>query len=301
MLTMLKQMFGSGGSKVNLDRRFSIIAETGQGSMSKVYRALDNSTGRSVCLKVQLPEKNQAAAARTQEPKPVEGDLAQLVDHPRVVRTFDHGVSTRGEQYIVMEYIDGNSLQFVRETVSVPKLADKLEILAQAAEGLAACHAAGVIHHDINPRNFLVERDGSVKLIDFGLAVPNTPAFRKPGNRTGTLNYMAPELVRREPIDERIDVFAFGVLAFEFLTDRLPYDSTTSMAAMLARLNHEPLDPAKANPALPAPVHALLRKLIARRKDDRWPKMETLPDALRELAKACDSPRSVSSAGRRPA
>jgi serine/threonine protein kinase len=303
MLTKLKRLFGSGAkAKVNLDRRFSIYAETGQGSMSKVYRALDNCTGRSICLKVQHPEKNEAAAARSQEPKPVEGELAQLVNHPRVVRTFDHGLSTRGEQYIVMEHIDGNSLQFVRETRSVPKLADKLEILAQAAEGLAACHAAGVIHHDINPRNFLVERDGSVKLIDFGLAIPNTPAFRKPGNRTGTLNYMAPELVRREPIDERIDIFAFGVLAFEFLTDRLPYDSTTSMAAMLARLNHEPLDPAKANPALPAPVHDLLRKLIARRKDERWPKMETLPEALRQLARAVESPRSVAAgAGRRPA
>jgi serine/threonine protein kinase len=129
----------------------------------------------------------------------------------------------------------------------------------------------------------MVDRDQRVKLIDFGLSVPNTPEFRKPGNRTGTLNYMAPELIRREPIDERIDVFAFGSVAFEFLTDRLPYDSTTSMASMLARINHDPLDPARANPTLPAAVHDLLRKLIARRKDDRWPKMATLPDVLRSL------------------
>ena len=162
-----------------------------------------------------------------------------------------------------MEYIDGLSLQFLRETKSVPRLDDKLELLAQAAEGLAAVHAAGFIHHDINPRNFLVDRDQRVKLIDFGLTVPNTPVFCRPGNRTGTLNYMAPELVRREPIDERIDIFAFGVVAFEFLTDKLPYDSTSSMASMLGRINHEPLDPIKANPNLPAPVLDLLRKLTA--------------------------------------
>jgi serine/threonine protein kinase len=288
MLATLKKMFHSSGSprkaKVNLDRRFTIVSETGQGSMSKVYRAVDNSTGRSICLKVQIPDKNQAAAARTHEHKPHEGELASKVGHPNVVRTFDFGVSTRGEDYLVMEYIDGNSLQFVREARTVTKLRDKLEILAQAAEGLAACHAAGILHHDINPRNYLVDRNGTVKLIDFGLAVPMTPEFMKPGNRTGTLNYMAPELVRRETIDARIDVFAFGALAFEFLTDRLPYDSTTSMAAMLARINHEPLDPAKANPALPAALHDLLRKLVARRKDQRWPKMETLPEALRTIA-----------------
>lgn len=286
MLAKLKEMFRSGGTKkarVHLDRRFTIVSETGQGSMSKVYRAVDNSSGRTVCLKVQLPEKNQTAAARAGEARPVEGELAMKVNHPRVVRTFEHGVSTRGEHFVVMEFVDGNSLQFVREVRTAPKLADKLEILAQAAEGLAACHAAGLIHHDINPRNYLVERDGGVKLIDFGLTVPNTPVFRRPGNRTGTLSYMAPELVRREPIDERIDVFAFGAMAFEFLTEKLPYDSTTSMASMLARINHEPLDPARANPALPPALHDLLRKLTSRRKDQRWPKMETVAAAFRAL------------------
>jgi serine/threonine protein kinase len=146
---------------------------------------------------------------------------------------------------------------------------------------VAAVHAAGFIHHDVGPRNFLVTRDGVVKLIDFGLTVPNTPAFRRPGNRTGTLHYMAPELIRREPTDERIDIFSFGAMAFEFLTDKLPFDSTNSMAAMLNRINSEPLDPARANPNLPREVHDLLRKLTARRKDDRWPKMESLPERLR--------------------
>ena len=120
-------------------------------------------------------------------------------------------------------------------------------------------------------------------MIDFGLSIPNTPIFCKPGNRTGTLNYMAPELVRRETIDERIDIFAFGAMAFEFLTDRLPYDATNSMASMIARINVEPLDPALANPNLPSELHDLLRKMIARRRENRWPKMATLPDALREI------------------
>jgi len=292
MLAKLKKLFGSGGTsgakprgpKVNLARRFTIVSETGQGSMSRVYRAVDNKSGSGICLKVQLPEKNLAAAARAdREQRPFEGEMAMLVVHPHVVRTLEHGVSTKNEQFMVMEYIDGLSLQFLRETGSVPKLADKLEMLAQAAEGLAAVHAAGFIHHDIGPRNFLINRDQNVKLIDFGLTIPNTPVFCRPGNRTGTLNYMAPELVRRETIDERIDVFSFGAMAFEFLTGKLPYDSSNSMATMLARINTEPLDPAKASPDLPAELHDLLRKLTGRRRENRWPKMETLPDALRTI------------------
>lgn len=286
MLAKLKELFRSSGAKkgrVNLERRFTIVSESGQGSMSKVYRAVDQASGRTVCLKVQNPEKNEAAAARASHSRPDEGELAMMVNHPRVVRTYEFGVSTRGEHFVVMQLIDGNSLQFVREVRTAPKLAAKLEILAQAAEGLAACHAAGLIHHDINPRNFLVDREGAVTLIDFGLAVPNTPAFCRPGNRTGTLNYMAPELVRRETIDERIDIFAFGAMAFEFLTDKLPYDATSSMASMIARINHEPLDPARADATLPPALQDLLRKLTARRKDQRWPKMETVADRLRSI------------------
>ncbi len=113
--------------------------------------------------------------------------------------------------------------------------------------------------------------------------MPNTPAFRKPGNRTGTLQYMAPELLRREPIDERIDIFAFGVLAFEFLTDRLPYDANNSTTLMLQRINTEPLDPVKVKPKLSDEICAILRQLTARRPDDRWAKMSTLPEALRSV------------------
>jgi eukaryotic-like serine/threonine-protein kinase len=292
MLAKLKEMFGSrAGSvparpwvaRVNLERRFRIVAQTGQGSMSQVFRAVDNQTGATVCLKVQNPGKNAAAAARTNRTKPVEGEIALQVVHAHVVRTIEYGVSTRGEHFVVMEFIDGDNFQFLRETHAVPLLGDKLELLAQAAEGIAAVHAAGFIHHDVNPRNFLVGRDHVVKLIDFGLTVPNTAAFHRPGNRTGTLNYMAPELIRREPIDERIDVFAYGSVAFEFLTDRLPYDAASSMGSMIQRINSEPQDPARAHPGLPPELHQLLRKLTAKRKDDRWPRMATVAAALRAI------------------
>lgn len=306
MLGRLKKLFGGGKAgapspapaskpapaapkkprvaRVNLARRFTILSEIGQGSMSKVYRALDNKSSQSVCLKVQIPEKNTAAAARANlQQRPDEGEVGMRIAHPHVVRTFEYGMSSKREHFVSMEYIDGQSFRFLRETRSVPKLADKLELLAQAAEGLAAVHAAGFIHHDVGPHNFLVTREPRVKLIDFGLSIPNTPLFCRPGNRTGTLNYMAPELVRRETIDDRIDIFAFGAMAFEFLTDRLPYDASNSMSSMIARINVEPLDPALANPALPPELHDLLRKLTSRKRETRWAKMATLPDALRAI------------------
>jgi serine/threonine protein kinase len=286
-------------ARVNLSRRFSIVAEAAHGSMSRVYKAFDNESGRTVCLKVQDAEKNQAAAARAgrEEDKPFEGEIGEKILSPHVVRTYEHGVSTRGEPFVVMEFINGVSLQYLRESRTYPRLRDRLKLLAQAAEGVAAVHAAGFIHHDISPLNFLVTPDPVVvKLIDLGLAVPNTPAFQKPGNRTGTLNYMAPELIRREPIDERIDVFAFGVMAFEFLTGRLPYETSTSMKTMIVRINSEPLDPARVNPDLPESVNVLLRKLTARRKEDRWPNMRTAAEEL--LAIRSRIPRSGRAPGK---
>jgi serine/threonine protein kinase len=128
-----------------------------------------------------------------------------------------------------------------------------------------------------------VDRENNVKLIDFGLTVPNRPAFCRPGNRTGTIQYMAPELLRRETIDERIDIFAFGVLAFELLTERLPYDATNSAALMLQRINSDPLDPAVVKPKLSDELCDVLRQLTARRREQRWPKLATLPDVLRTI------------------
>ena len=291
MLGRLKGMFGGKKdakpakprrARVNIQRRFTIQSDTAQGTMSRVSRATDSVTGRTVCLKVQIREKHVAAAARTgQDVRPEEGEIASQIIHPHVVRVFDYGESTRGEHFVVMEFIEGVSLKYVRETAGLD-LPAKIELLAQAAEGLAAVHAKGFIHHDIGPKNFLVDRENQVKLIDFGLAVPNTPRFQRPGNRTGTLQYMAPELIRRSTIDERIDVFSFGAMAYEFLTGRMAYDAENAMGMMLQRLNQEIFDPAVAARLLPPKLAELLRKTLERRKEDRWPSMATLPEALRD-------------------
>ncbi len=293
MIGRLREMFASSSTlqgavcrkRVNLQRRFAILTDTSsQGSMSRVYKAFDHETGRTICLKVQNREKNAAAAARAskEEPRPPEGSIAIQVDHPHVVRTLEYGETTGGEHYLLMEFIDGPSFQYLIDAKQ-GRTAQKVEWLAQAAEGIAAIHAAGFIHHDINPRNFLLTREHQVKVIDFGLAVPNTAAFRRPGNRTGSLQYMAPELIRREATDERIDIFSFGVVAYELLTDRLPYPGATSTTSMLHRISIDPLDPARVKPKLSDELCELLRRLTARRREDRWPSMASVAEALRSI------------------
>lgn len=272
--------------KVNIEKRFAIISTAGSGSMSSVHKAYDNQTGRTVCLKVQDQGKSAAAASRASRlGRLTEGDVGIRIIHPNVARTFEHGETTTGAHYLLMEYIDGVSLNFIRQS-RVTTLAEKLEMLAQAADALTAVHAAGFIHHDVGPKNLMINRENYVKLIDFGLAVPNTPAFHRPGNRTGTLQYMAPELICREPTNEMLDIFSFGVMMFEFLTNRLPYDAVEPMAQMRQRINGEPMDINLVAPQLPDRLKAIVTKMLKKSPKDRWPSMESLGTALRGLGEA---------------
>jgi serine/threonine protein kinase len=292
MIGRLKEMFAASPSEgqpsrtgVVLQKRFMIQSDiSSQGSMSRVYKAMDTETGKTICLKVQNREQNEAAVARASrhEARPTEGAIAIQVAHPNVIRTLEHGSTSTGEHYLVMEYINGVSFDRVQEA-KLGRTADRVEWLAQAADGLAAVHEAGFIHHDVNPRNFLINRDQKVKLIDFGLSVPNTAAFRKPGNRTGCLLYMAPELLRREPIDERIDIFGFGVVAYAVLTERHPYDTPASANTLLQRFSLPANDPAQLKPKLSDELCEVLRSLTAVNKRDRWPLMATLSERLRSI------------------
>lgn len=275
----------NGRSGVNIQKRFHFLSDvSSQGSMSRVYKATDMELGKTVCVKVQDREKNEAAMARASryEERPSEGAIAFQLRHPHIVHTYEFGTGTKGERYLAMEYVNGKSFERITQQ-RLGRTAQKIEWLAQTAEGLAAIHEAGFIHHDVNPRNFLVNRDHQVKIIDFGLTVPNTPAFRKPGNRTGCLLYMAPELLRREAIDERIDIFGFGVVAFEFLTHRPPYDSHSSPNSLLQRFSQPPNDPLKVQPKLSRELGDILLRLVAVDKSERWPTMSTVAEHLRAV------------------
>lgn len=233
LLSRLSSLFGP--SKTDLKIRFELLREGVAGTMSKFYRARDRKTGEIVGLKVLDLKKTAAFEGRFKGlKKPTEGQIAVRLKHPGLVRTMEYGWTKRREQFLVMEYIEGAGLNFLLLSQSDQLEDHRLDYIRQAAEALQAVHEAGYIHRDICPRNLMLTSDGTtVKLIDFGLTVPATAPYMLPGNRTGTPSYMAPELVRRFATDLRLDVFAFGVTAYELLTGQLPWPrGNTGLAAL---------------------------------------------------------------------
>jgi serine/threonine protein kinase len=287
-LEQLKSMFSGGGPRVNLEKRFQTIVRVGQGSMSKLWKARDLMTGRTVALKVldmvqmnrQLDRMKRAYGGAV---PPSEGELSVKLRHSNVVNTYDHGISTKREQFLVMEFIEGVGLNFLIETKSQQLTGKRINYLIQAAEGLAYVHEQKFIHRDFCPRNLMVNPEGTVKLIDFGLAVPNTPEFHRPGNRSGTANYMAPELIKRETTDERIDVFSFGVSAYECITGKFPWEAPDTTQMMVMHMNSPPKDPRKIQPDIDEDLVKLLMQAISQNPKKRFSNMRVVVDSLRSL------------------
>ncbi len=284
----LKSLFASKGPRVDLEKRFQTIMRVGQGSMSKLWKARDFKSGRTVALKVldmAIIKRQEQRMKRAYGGKlpPSEGELSIGLKHENIVSTLDWGMSTKDEIFLVMEFIEGIGLNFLVETKDPRLTGKRFNYLLQAADGLAYMHEQKLIHRDLNPRNMMVTPDDALKLIDFGLAVPNTPDFRRPGNRTGSINYMAPELMKRNPIDERIDVFSYGVTCYEVLVGRFPWEATESTERMKQHMNMPPQDPKKVNADIDDELAKLLVRGIAQDPKKRIPNMKEFAEALRSL------------------
>jgi serine/threonine protein kinase len=292
VFSKLAQLFGGGGKgkkkkklpRVKIASRFELGGQLGQGSMSKVYRARDLKLGRTVCLKVLDKEKTAKFEARWAGlNKPMEGEILSELNHPNIVKTYEYGLTNLGEQYIVMELIDGPGLNFLIETRSDRLNGARVDLLIQAAEALDYMHKRGYLHRDICPRNMMVTADGVLKYIDFGLAIPYRPEFCKPGNRTGTPSYLAPEVIRRVPTDHRVDLFALGVTAYEVFTGTLPWEHGQSEKVLLSHLNSPGRNPKEARPDLDDAVVRLLTKAIEREPARRFQTAAQFRDALKAL------------------
>ncbi|HZY83908.1 MAG TPA: serine/threonine-protein kinase [Gemmataceae bacterium] len=272
--------------RIDVRKRFDLLGRTGQGSMSKVWRARDKSLGRTVCLKLLDKEKTIKFEARFPGlSKPREGAICTQLRHKNIVQTFEWGMTTENEYYLVMELIEGLGLNYLIETHSPQLEGNRVKFLAQMADSLEYIHKQGFLHRDICPRNVMVTKEGLVKMIDFGLTIPNTPAFWKAGNRTGTPNYLAPELIRRVPTDLRVDLFALGVTAYEVFTHDLPWERTQSLQTLLSHLNTAPKDPRELRRDLDKPTTAFLLKAVERDPNLRFQTAGEFRDALLALPK----------------
>lgn len=276
-------------TKVDIARRFELIGRVGQGSMSKVFRATDSMSGRIVALKI----LDKAKTARLERRfvgmnKPTEGEIAITLQHPNIVKTMEYGVTTQDEQYLVMEFLEGVGMSYLVDSQNDRMQQNRLWYLIQLGEAIEYLHQQNWIHRDVCPRNVIVTDEDVVKLIDFGLVVPNTEPFRAPGNRTGTANYMAPELIKRQRTDQRIDVFSFAVTCFEAHTRRLPWKTPTTVAdafdTVLQHINQPPDDVRTLARGIDEQVAAAIMKGIAAHPNDRWPTMRRMVNELRDAA-----------------
>jgi serine/threonine protein kinase len=287
-MEFLKKLFARQPKVAKLDvaRRFELIARTGQGSMSKVWRARDNISGRIVALKLLDIEKTKRFEARFEGlkiKKPSEGEIAVSLRHPHIVHTSEYGITTNNEQYLVMEFVDGVSLSYLIDLQNELMKRERLRLMIELGEAIEYFHQQNWIHRDICPRNVMLDKEHFVKLIDFGLVVPNTPPFQAPGNRTGTANYMAPELIKRQRTDQRIDIFSYAVTCYEMCARKLPWEAAETLEAVVQHINSPPI-PLQ---TLARDIHPVIAQTIMKglevRPEDRWQTMGAMLEPLRDL------------------
>jgi len=231
--------------KLDVDERFERLRSAISGTMSDFYMARDRETKEVVGLKIAKRDKLELFEARFKGlNKPCEGEIAAAMHHPNVVETTEFGLTSAGLPYAVMEYLDGPGLHELIHNRDQILHGKRLNLIRQMAEALAYVHEKEFIHRDVCPRNFIAMKDMTkLKLIDFGLTLPNTPDFTQPGNRTGTPNYMAPEIMRRKTTDQRLDIFSFGVSIYHLCAFELPWPKPPAAKAALAAIAHDTVDP----------------------------------------------------------
>ena len=250
---------------LDVSARFRLDRHAFTGTMSKFHVAQEIGTKKLYGIKFLDEEKTAYFNARFKGlNKPHEGEIALSIKHPKIVETYEYGKTTTGQEYILMEYINGPGLDAAIRKKDPSIFPDRLKLIREMAEAIQAVHEMGFIHRDICPRNFICYKDMTwLKMIDFGLTVPDEPPYRLPGNRTGTPQYMCPEIVRRRATNNRLDIFAFGVTVYRFLTFEHPWGSTdfTGKAALAHDtsdvtqiLEHRP----NLNPKLAKAIHKCL-------------------------------------------
>lgn len=181
-------------NKVDINSRFQLVSRVGQGSMSKVWRAIDRRLEKTVALKILDFEKTKRLESRfvqMKKKKPTEGEVAITLKHPHIVQTIEHGITTTNEQFLVMEFIEGMSLSYLVDVQNDVMKKHRLRFVVELGDAIEYFHRQNWIHRDICPRNIIIDTTLSTKLIDFGLVVPNIAEFQC-GNRTGTATYMCP-------------------------------------------------------------------------------------------------------------
>jgi serine/threonine protein kinase len=290
---------------------YRILSRLGSGGMGVVYEGEDTTLGRRVALKFLPPEVASETAALDRFM--LEARAASALNHPNIC-TIYAVENADGQSFIAMELLEGQSLDASLTSGPIP-LDRLLEISTQLADALDAAHAKGIVHRDIKPANVFVTQRGAVKILDFGLAKltqaaqpagetmatldhPGTAHLTSPGATVGTIAYMSPEQARGETLDARTDLFSLGVVIYQMVTGRLPFEGKTSAMIFNAILERDPIPAVEINPALPLKLQEIIGKALEKDRELRYQSAADLRGDLKRLKRDAGSggTKSVASA-----
>ena len=265
--------------------KYLVVRLIGEGGMGRVYEATDPIINRHVAIKTISGHLLQTPEARGRFVR--EAQAAGQLSHPNLITIHDIAEHD-GAPFIVMEYLVGEELT---ETIAKRKapLDLKLRMMIDVCQGLAYAHAKGLVHRDIKPANIFVTKQQHVKILDFGLARGLESDLTRTGNVVGTPSYMAPEQIRGEPIDQRADIFAAGVVLYELLTSRKPFSGQTTAATIYQVLEHRPQPVDEVDPTIPGDLAKIVQRAIEKSPAARYQRIEEMAADLERIKIGADS------------
>ena len=265
--------------------RYEVKEILGAGGMGVVYRAFDRELQEPVAIKTLKSEAMAGGTAALDRFKQ-EIRLARKIAHRNVVRTYDLG-EQNGMYYLTMEYVEGTSLKQLIVSRGKLPVAVTLTVGKQLCRALEVAHSEGVIHRDIKPQNIVVEPSGFLKVMDFGIArlanPPKGKGLTEAGTSIGTPDYMSPEQLSGAELDSRSDLYAAGVVLFECVTGKLPFEAETTWALVAKHLEEEPPDPRTTNSEVPGSLAVVILKAMAKKPADRYTSASEMHDALARI------------------
>ena len=259
---------------------YKIVEHLGGGGMGIVYKAEDIKLKRTVALKFLSSElsKNEEAKNRFMH----EAQAASALDHPRIGTIYEIDETDDGHLFIAMAYYEGETLTKKMERGPGPvPLEEALNLVIQIANGLAVAHEKGIVHRDIKPSNIMITKEGFVKIVDFGLAkLAGATKITKTGKTMGTPNYMSPEQVKGLEVDHCSDIWSLGVILYELLAQKPPFEEDYEMAVLYSIVNEEPVSISQIMPEVPQELEHIINKALKKDVKDRYASMQELLEAL---------------------
>ena len=266
-----------------IDDRYRVVKRLGSGGMADVYCAEDSQLGRRVALKVlhmRFAEDREFVERFHREASSAAG-----LQHPNIVAIFDRG-EWDGTYYIAMEYVEGRTLkEVVREKAFAPPEA-AIDITLQILRAARYAHKRGIVHRDIKPHNVLIDHEGRVRVTDFGIARAGTSDMTETGSIMGTAQYISPEQAQGRPVDARSDLYSVGVVLYELLTGRVPFDAETPVTVALMQVNEPPIPPMEIKPDIPPALDAIVMRALEKDPARRFADADEFIAALESARQA---------------